>query len=399
MSDQLLEKWRRDTPGHASGIHLNNAGAALPPSTVVDAICSYLKEEAIVGGYELAAREHDTLQEFYQAFGALLGTAPDRIAFAGSATDAYARALSAVPFEKGDIILTTNNDYVSNFLAFYQLGKRYGVETRRAEDLPAGGVDPQSVREHIEKRRPRLVAVTHMPTNSGLIQPVEAVGSICREANLPYFVDACQTAGQLPLDVEAIQCDVLTGTARKYLRGPRGVGFLYTSKRIIDLDWEPMFIDLQGGEWTSPERYTVHPDARRFEYWERSMGLLRGATEAVKYALEVGPDLIAQRTAALANLLRIGLAEIPGVKVVDRGPHLGAIVTCTVSGAAPKTLLTSLREKGLRISITRQAQARISFARAGIDWALRLSPHYYNTETEIAEATVLLRNQLQTSKD
>jgi selenocysteine lyase/cysteine desulfurase len=247
-------------------------------------------------------------------------------------------------------------------------------------------VDLAGMARCLEQYRPRLVAATHIPTSSGSIQNVAAIGALCRTINCWYLVDACQSAGQLPLDVAAIGCDFLTATFRKFLRGPRGTGFLYVSDRVLAAGVAPLGLDLHSAEWSGDDRYTPAGDARRFETWERNHALQQGAAAAARYAQNIGLERIARRSQALARQLREGLAREKKVRVLDQGPQLGAIVTCQVAGATPRELLYALRQRRIHTSLTHFSSARLDFRRKGIDWALRWSPHYYNNEVEIEKA-------------
>lgn len=384
MNIQQLSRLRDDTPGCAGRIHLNNAGAALPPRAVVQAMHDYLDLEAQIGGYEAADWRAEDIAGFYSSVAQMLQTSARNIAFAGSATDAYARALSAVPLREGEVVLTTENDYVSNQIAFLSLQKRLGIRVVRAADTPEGGVDVADLERLLKKHRPALVAVTHVPTNSGLVQPVEAVGRLCRAEGVWYLVDACQSAGQMPLDVTRIGCDFLAATFRKFLRGPRGAGFLYVSDRALDAGLEMLLPDMRGANWTAPDEYVAQPDARRYEYWEMSPALLLGSKAAVEYALEQGLDAIQERVVRLAATTRTMLADLPGVRVLDRGASLCGIVTAWRPDWQPQTLLRHLAAQRINGRITTIGSAQLDFSRKGVRWALRISPHYYNTEAEIA---------------
>lgn len=271
-----LTALRADTPGVQRVIHFNNAGASLMPRSVVEAITAHIALEAEIGGYEAAEVRKAAIQDFYTATADLLNTTADRIAATGNATDAYARALSSIPFQRDDVILTTTNDYVSNQIAFLSLQQRFGVKIVRAANDPATGVSVEDMADKIKALRPRLVAVTHVPTNSGLIQPVDAIGQLCRENDVLYLVDACQSVGQLPVDVQTIQCDFLTATCRKFLRGPRGMGFLYVSDKVLAMGLAPLFVDLNGASWESADTYRLEPTAKRFEIWEIPRALAMG---------------------------------------------------------------------------------------------------------------------------
>lgn len=387
ITSSQLQKYRQDTPACAQILHFNNAGSSLTPLAVQQAVQAHLSLEYELGGYEAAAINADKSNAFYSAVARLLNAESAQIAFATSATDAYNRALSSIPFQAGDVILTTENDYVSNHIAFLQIAQRYEVNVKIAPESPLGGVDLAAITQLIRTQAPRLVAVTHMPTNSGLIQDITSIGNICQQEGILYLVDACQTAGQLPLDVKAIGCDFLTATFRKYLRGPRGTGFLYVSDKVLKSKLAPQFLDLHSAEWETTDRYVPQVDARRFELWERNHALVHGAVAAVNYALDIGLSSIAERSAALAQQLRTALAEIPGIIMNDQGENMGAIVTCYFPNQDPKAILKLLRNEKIHTSISWGSYAQYDFQRKKIPWVLRLSPHYYNTTEEIKKLT------------
>jgi selenocysteine lyase/cysteine desulfurase len=384
MRDRLRQL-RADTPGVRHRIHFNNAGAGLMPRPVVEAVQAHTALEAEIGGYEAADARSDAIAEFYAATGELLGTAPENIAFAPSATDAYSRALSSIPFDPGDVILTTRDDYVSNQIAFLSLRRRFRIDVVHAQNLPGGGVDVEELATLARSKRPRLVAVTHIPTNSGLVQPVAEIGALCRELDLLYLVDACQSAGQLPLDASEIGCDFLSATGRKFLRGPRGSGFLFVSARALAAGLEPLFIDMRGADWTGPDAYAPAATAARFEDWEFSYAAVLGEAAAVRYALGIGLEPIWERSAALAAELRAKLAAIDGVRVLDRGPELCAIVTFVHPAREADELHGELEARRINSAVSSRTTARYDFEEKGVESAVRLSPHYYNTEEEVDE--------------
>jgi selenocysteine lyase/cysteine desulfurase len=378
-----VEALRADTPGTQERVHLNNAGAALMPRPVVAAIQDHLQLEARVGGYEAADLRHEAIRGVYQALAALVSGEPHQIALMEHATSAFVAALSSVPFRPGDVLLTTRHDYVSNQIQYLSLVERWGIEVVRAPDGPEGGVDVGALRDLVHRRRPRLVAMSHIPTNSGLVQDVAAVGTVCRERETLFLVDACQSVGQMPLDAEALGADFLSATARKFLRGPRGAGFLWVSDRVLDRGLEPLFPDLRGADWVDTDRYQPAPSAVRFESWEFAWALILGMGEAARYALELGMEAVRGRSWHLASDLRRRLEAIPGVRVLDRGPELCAIVTAAVEGWEPPDLVEALREQSINTSSVTRESAVIDFDDKGVTGALRISPHYYNTESEL----------------
>ncbi|MDX2282124.1 MAG: aminotransferase class V-fold PLP-dependent enzyme [Saprospiraceae bacterium] len=376
---------RADTPSCTELIHLNNAGASIPPTIVLQTIQDYLSLEAQVGGYEAADQNAEAIAAFYTVLAKFINAQPRNIAYANSATDAYNKALSAIPFRAGDLILTTDNDYSSNQIAFMALEKRFGVRVMRARDLPEGGVDPSDMETLIRAHHPALVAVTHVPTNSGLVQNIAAIGKVCREENVWYLVDACQSFGQIALDVEAIGCDFLSATMRKYMRGPRGVGFLYVSDRVLQAGLELMLPDMHGATWTAPDQYEPVPDARRFEYFEISPALLLGSKVAIEYAVRMNMALIEQRVGDLAGYVRHLIAELKGVQVLDQGDHLCGIVTVYHKKWDPAKIMAYLQENKVNCRISNLQAGQIDFARKNVPWALRISPHYYNNVQDIED--------------
>lgn len=386
MTTTAIRHFRMDTPGTRYGIHLNNAGAALSPYPVIRAVQRHLDLEIQLGGYEAGAHNREALQDFYPAVAQLIGAKPRNIAYTANATDAFARALLSVDVRSGDTILTTRDDYVSNHLAFLQLRKRRGIDLQIAESLPEGGVDPDAVRQLVDRKRPKLITVTHMPTNSGLIQDVISVGQICREMDILYLVDGCQTAGQLNLSIDDIGCDFFSATFRKFLRGPRGTGFLYVSDRVLKGSAHPLFVDLHSARWTADRAYEILPDARRFELWERPYAFMAGAAAAARYAQAVDPFQTEKRCLYLADYLRQRLSERTDLRVMDRGAQKGAIVTFHIPDMAPDTLKRDLEDRGIRSSLAFPEAARYDFAEKGVPWILRWSPHYYNLESEIDQA-------------
>lgn len=377
---------RTDTPGCESVIHFNNAGCGLTTRPVLRTMLDHLELEASIGGYEASAARADQVRDFYAAIGELINTGHDNIAFAGSATHAYSKALSAIDFRPGDVILTTRNDFISNQIAFLALRRRFGVEIVHAPDHADGsGVDVAAMAALMRSRRPRLVAATHVPTNSGLVQPVAEIGRHCRELGLLYLVDACQSVGQYELDVEAIGCDLLTATCRKFLRGPRGSGFLYVSDRVLHEGYEPLFIDMYGARWVEPGRYRPVDSAARFEEWEFPYATVLGCAAAVRYALAVGLEPISRRTPALAGRLRDRLADVPGVRVLDGGPRPAALVTFEIADWQPQPFKQAMDARGINSALSFREFAQYDFADKDVDWCLRLSPHYYNTDDEVDE--------------
>lgn len=376
-----VEKVRQDTPGCGSLIHLNNAGASLMAKPVTEAVIGHLRLEERIGGYEALEEAQDQIDDTYAAIAALIGADAAEIAILDSATRAWNLAFFAQSFSPGDRILTCEAEYASNYISFLQAADRQGVDITVVKSDVTGQISLTDLKNQIDKRV-KLIAMTHVPTNGGLVNPAEEVGAVARQAGIPFLLDACQSAGQLPLNVGKIGCDMLSVTGRKFLRGPRGTGFLYVRQdRIASMD--PPFIDLYGAQWSSRDRYTLRADARRFENYEQGIAAKIGLGVAVRYALELGIETIEVRLAKLARYLRSALSSIRGVELLDIGAHQCAIVTFRHPRIVPRELMLSLRQKSINIWTSNRRSTRIDMEERGLEDIVRLSVHYYNTENEI----------------
>jgi selenocysteine lyase/cysteine desulfurase len=389
-----IERLRADTPGCAERIHLNNAGAALMPVPVIRALHDHVDLESRIGGYEAEDLRAPEIGESYRSVANLLGTHAHNVAFTENATVSNLQAISSIPLVTGDLILTTRNDYASNQIQFLSLQRRLGVRVLRAPDDAAGGVDVQAMADLIRRQRPKLVCVTHVPTNSGLVQDVNTIGAVCRDAEVLYLVDACQSVGQMPVDVRRIQCDFLSASTRKYLRGPRGCGFLYVSDRVLDRGLAPLFIDMRGADWIAEDRYREASDATRFENWEFAWALVLATGAAARYATTLGLEAIQARVGALAQRLRESLGTVDRVRVLDRGRELSGTVSIATNGANPPALVAALRERRINVTAQSRVSAVIDYDDKGVSASLRISPHYYNTEDEIDQAVAAIRELL-----
>ena len=364
------------------------------PTPVLQAMQAHLALECELGGYEAADARADAVAAAHAAVAALVGADTRHIAFTSSATAAFVQAMSAFDLQRGDAVVTTRADYTSYQIQFLSLAARLGVTVIHAEDGPDGGVDPQSVREILGRTRCRLVHVSWIPTHSGLVQDVAAVGAVCEEAGVPYLVDACQAVGQIPIDVATLKCDYLTATARKFLRGPRGIGFLVASDRALQRGDHPLFVDMRGATWVDPATYRLAETAARFEEWEFAYALVLGLGAAAEYAAGVGIDVAHERAWRLAARLRAMLADLPGVRVLDPGARPSAIVTASLGRLAGE-VMPQLRARGINTSATLRWYGLRSFEGSDVESALRLSPHYYNTDDELDRAVGALARILR----
>ncbi len=376
-----LDRIRAETPATACRAYLHNAGAALMPAPVLAAQIHHLELEAEIGGYAAAARESERLEGVYDSVARLLNAAPDEIALVENATVAWQMAFYSQKFRPGDRILTAEAEYAANYVAFLQMVRRTGAEIAVVPSDKTGALDTAALEAMIDERV-KLIAVTWVPTNGGLTNPAAEIGRIARRHGIPYLLDACQAIGQLPVDVRAIGCDMLSATGRKFLRGPRGTGFLYVRRALLE-GMEPPVIDHYAAPWVARGEYRLRDDARRFETWENNYAARAGLGVAVDYALAVGLDAIAARNRMLAGRLREGLARIPGAVVRDLGREPSAIVSFTLEGQDPRRFVARAEAAGITIGASDAASTRIDAEKRGLSSVVRASPHYYNTEMEI----------------
>ncbi|WP_275040762.1 aminotransferase class V-fold PLP-dependent enzyme [Nocardiopsis salina] len=374
---------RAETAGVEERVHLNNAGAALMPDQVVEEVVGHLRLEARVGGYEAAEMAEARVEGFYTSVARLLGARPEEVAFTESATRAWELALGSVPLGAGDRVLTTVSEYSSNGMGLVKAARAVGARVAVVPDDADGVVDVGALERALDAGGVVLVALNHMPTHNGLVNPVERVGRLCRGRGVLLLLDACQSVGQVDVDVDRVGCDFLTATGRKFLRGPRGTGLLYA--RAGARVGEPAVVDVSSAEWVGAQSYRVREDARRFESFERSVAGQLGLAVAADYAFALGMEAVGERVAWLGEVLRERLGVLPGVRVWDRGRvgERSGIVTFSVQGVGAEWVRASLARAGVNVSVAR-VHNQVWEHRGLPEEVVRASVHYYNTEEELA---------------
>ena len=376
-----LDRLRADTPGCAEVAHFNNAGSSLPPRPVVNAVIDHLQLEARIGGYEAANQENDRLEAVYASVAKLINARPDEIALVENATRGWDMAFYALKFQPGDRILTGIAEYASNVISYLQIAQKTGAVIEAVPNDATGQVSVPDLERMIDARV-KLISFTHVPTNGGLVNPAAEIGAVARKHGIPFLLDACQSVGQIDIDVAAIGCTMLSATGRKYLRGPRGTGFLYVQRDWIER-LEPPFLDLHAAEWVAADRYEIRKDARRFENWESYVAGRLGLGAAADYALKVGMKAIEADLTAKAAQLREGLTRIPGVAVHDIGRKKGGIVTFTKQGRSAAEIKAALGRRRINTSVSGASSTLFDMSARGLRELVRASVHYVNSTAEL----------------
>jgi selenocysteine lyase/cysteine desulfurase len=388
---------RAATPGCAAVNHLNNAGAALPAAATLEAEIEYLRYEAVRGGYEAAVEVAERLAGVRSSAAQLLHARPDEVAVAGSDTQAWTKAVWGYflggGIGPGQRVVVDRITYDSHYLGLLQIGEVAGSTIDVVPSTADGTVDLDALAELVGAGRTALVALTHVGTHRGLVNPVEEAGRLCREASVPYFLDACQSVGQLAVDLGSIGCDVVTATGRKWLRGPRGTGLIAVRHDFAER-LRPPGIGNSAAEWEDADHYRFRPGAGRFAEFEVPVAAHLGLGVAIDHALDLGIDAIAQRVGTLAEQLRADLGALPGVAVHDGGTHRSGIVTFTVEGVAPTALAGAAAAAGINVSVSDAPWARLDMVAPNPTSKVRASPHYYNTVDELARLVEVVHSHL-----
>ncbi|QQR86710.1 MAG: aminotransferase class V-fold PLP-dependent enzyme [Flavobacteriales bacterium] len=381
ITDLDVSRARALTPGCDNVIHFNNAGCGLMSQPVLDTVLEHTQLEARMGSYEAAAAKADALNAVYASFGKLLNCHADEVALTDGATQSWHRAFHSVPLGKGDRVLTANNEYNSNWLSLRRRCDQVGASLEVVPSDTDGLIDVDALKRMLDERV-KLVAITQITNSNGKVNPVAEVGAAVKTSNAIYLLDACQAVGQMPVDFARIGCDMLTGAGRKFLRGPRGTGFMVVRRAVLDR-LDPMVIDIHSAKWTGRDTFEWQPGARRFEVMEFNIADRLGMGAAVDHALGWGLDNIEARILGLSTLLRERLNALPGVQVRDQGTRPSGINTFTIEGADLQALLLKLRAQGINTSVTNFDWAWLDLKERGIESIMRASLHYYNTEEEV----------------
>ena len=377
-----VDALRASTPGAQSITHFNHAGASLPSSATLEAIRAHLWREATLGPMEagVAAREQTERARLLAA--QLLNAQPSEIALTTGNSPGWGAAFAALgPWRPGDRILVGRHEWGGNLAAMQLAAQRAGASIEAIPSDSSGAVDPNELAAMLDERV-RLISLTWLPANGGLINPAAAIGQVARRHGIPYFVDAAQAVGQLPVDVTQLGCDVLSGAGRKALRGPRGTGLLYIRQDFLP-SLTPAIVDTRSAPLDANDAPVLRNGAARFESAEASLALRCGLANALQEALAIGMENIRARIEGISQALRHQLAEIPGVTVLDRGLERSGLVAFNVTGRDAISVQSSLAEQGIVIGSNGIAYTPLDMRFRGLKRIARASVSYLTTESEI----------------
>jgi cysteine desulfurase / selenocysteine lyase len=374
----------------AHRVHLNTAGAGLPPQQVLSAMTAHLQRESLDGPMEAGAAVQPMLDETRALAAGLINARPADVAFASGCTHAWGVAFAALPpLRPGQRVLVSRHEWGSNVATLARAAYRAGASLQTMACAEDGSVDAAALVRAIDERV-ALVALTWLPANGGLINDAQAIGAAARAAGVPLLIDAAQALGQMPVDVQAIGCDLLVAPGRKHLRGPRGTALLYARPGWLQR-MEPAYLDVNAFASDGGAVPQLSADARRLETGEASVAALLGLRQAILLALDLGADAIAARVRALAGQLRAGLADIAGVNLRDLGTERSALVAFTLDRVGPRQLQQELARRGINIGANGVAYTPLDMRARGLDMIARMSVSYLTTEDEIERALAAVR--------
>ncbi|NHC53268.1 aminotransferase class V-fold PLP-dependent enzyme [Pseudomonas sp. AU8050] len=389
MSPLQIQHLREATPGCQSGlVHFNHAGASLPSQATLDAIIEQLQREARDGPMEAGEQGAILVEKARRAAGQLLNAPASAIAFASSGSTAWSMAFQALgPWQPGDRILVGRHEWGGN-LASMELAIQAGA---RVDVIPcdASGAACPVALEAMLDAKVKLIDLTWLPANGGLINPAQAIGDVARRHAIPYFIDAGQAVGQLPVDVQALQCDVLKSAGRKHLRGPRGTALLYIRPDFLP-HLNPVQRDVFSAPWTA-EGFDLRNDARRFETSEVSFALLAGLGNALHEINQLGIERVWQRVLQTSARIREALRQIPGISLHDLGNTHSGLIAFNLAGWDSFELKQRLGLKRINIGANGVAYTPLDMQARGLSSVARISVSPLNTDDDIELLVKALR--------
>lgn len=382
-SQGLAERTRNDTPGAATVVHLNNAGCSLATDSVLAAQHAYLDAEATLGGYETALAHEEVAARFYELGAQVIRADADEMGYCHSATHAWRKVLFSLPLLQGATIAFDESIYGGNLIALLDGQRRLGWRLIPIPIAPSGLIDGEVLADVLDRSRVDLLAVTHMPAQSGVVNDLQLIARNAEAGGALTLVDACQSLGHVPIDVTRDRIDAMVFTGRKYLRAPRGTGGYFVRRTLLE-GLAPFAPDIQSAEVLDRRMaWRIRDGSRRLEEWERNWANVIGAVAALEYLVGLDASWIFSRISRTAEQLVATLRTVPGVEVRRRSAERGGIVVFDVPGRDLLEIRDRLRGAGVNVMFAGPQNAPLEmFARQERGW-LRASVHYFNDESDL----------------
>ncbi|MBA5777328.1 aminotransferase class V-fold PLP-dependent enzyme [Stappia sp. F7233] len=375
---------RQGIPHVDDFIHLNNAAGSLADQRVHDAIKAHLELEARSGSTEAMNAVSSKLEQLYSAVAAFVGGTADQMLVADSHTNAWQRPFLAVDLKPGDVVLVGSSEWGGNLSMIHHTCRRTGASYKVVPDDASGRMDLRTFESALKDKRVKLVCTTWVAATSGQVNPVEEIGELMRQTEALHFVDGAQAIGQFPVDIRNLNCDLLTVSARKFVRGPRGTGFAWISKRFLN-EYKPLGVDQFAAPWENDAPH-LRGDARRFETGESNYAARLGLLSALELILtrDISADFTVIKE--LAAQARARLSSTEGITVLEGNEGSCGLVTFLADGVAPAKIAADLRQSRINISAPTTRYGPLYMAARGWNAINRLSPHAFNTADEIDKA-------------
>lgn len=372
---------RARTLGTSTRRYFNAAGAGLMSDGVMSAIVGHLRTEQEIGSYEAANLVAPRIEQAYEDAAELLRCDADEIAFHDAATTGLRVVFDALRLGAGDTVVAPRSSYVSQALRLLSMQRHDGVTLKIIENAPDGRMDLAELEDVLAGTPNAVISAVHVPTSSGLVEPVAEIGVLARRYGARYVLDATQSVGQIDIDVRQIGCDVLVATGRKFLRGPRGTAFTFVRRGFLDgiAPWAP---DVRASVWNDSSAWTTTPGARCLETWEAAIAGRVGLGVALREALDRGMSATESHIGLAAARLRERLGAIEGVTIADPPAATAGIVTFVVAGLASRDVSAELRARAIDTIAIPASHAQWDLGERGLDAVVRASAHVYNDESD-----------------
>lgn len=387
-------------PLHGNYVYVNSAAASPPPRQVVDTSIDYLQKTASLGPYLPSFREevYQKIEETREKAAKFIGAKTSEMAFVKNGTEGINFIANGLTWNKGDEIILADIEFHSNYTPWLKLRDKKKVHLKIIKTDFSGVIDVNLIEQEISNRT-KLITVSHLSNASGALQHIEKICEIAKKRDVLTLINASQTLGLIPINVQELDCDFLTGCGRKWLRGPEGSGILYIRESLVE-SIEPTIIGWGGTTWDfETNEYYYLSTARRVEAGCPIVPSILGLGAAIDYAQNIGIEEIVTKVEALTRYSFQQLSVIEGIAIY--GPknieNRLAIIPFNVEGLHPDEI-TNYLEKNNIIIESGTFMANMLLQHYGINKMVRISPHYFNTKVEIDFIVTLIKFLKKRSK-